>query len=35
MFNVFKDAGAGMQDGKRGSTMDFLEVHQLLESIKV
>ena len=26
MFHEFKDAGAGMQEGARGNTMDFLEV---------
>ena len=31
MFDEFKDIGAGMQDGGRGETMDFIELYLLLE----
>jgi len=35
LFNHYKDTGAGMQDGGRGSTMDFLELFLILQHIKL
>jgi hypothetical protein len=35
IFDEFKDMGAGMQDGGRGETMDFIELHLLLENCEL